>query len=80
MTSITDITSRMYQPIFNPVRHIVEANIARYENYIRVRNIYVLAVAYTFHCDSQIRTILTIFDLKCLLFGSEIKTVLFVMH
>jgi len=35
MTSITDITSRMYQPIFNPVRHIVEANIARYENYIR---------------------------------------------
>ena len=79
MTSITDITSRMYQPIFNPVRHIVEANIARYENYIRVLGTSTfLKLQINFIVILRFRTILTIFDLKCLMFGSKIK--LFVMH
>lgn len=35
MEAITDITFRMYKPRFNRVRHLVEANILKHENYIR---------------------------------------------
>ena len=39
MQAITDITYRMYKPVFNPVRHLVEADLWRHELYIRVSNI-----------------------------------------
>jgi len=39
MQAITDITYRMYKPVYNPVRHFVEADLWKHELYIRYQMI-----------------------------------------